>query len=81
MARILLIRHGPSAHSLARGLLDRAGVAKWRAMYDAAGTADDASPPAGLFAKLSPATRIVASDWRMERPRPIRRRYRRLDPS
>lgn len=39
MARILLIRHGPSAHPTMPGLLDSAAVEQWRAAYDAAGPA------------------------------------------
>lgn len=61
MARILLIRHGPSAHSTMPGLLDLAGVERWRAAYDAAGIAPDATPPTELFAKAR-AARVVASD-------------------
>lgn len=61
MARMLLIRHGPSAHTTMPGLLDLAGVERWRSEYDAAGIASDAPPPAELLAKAR-AARVVASD-------------------
>jgi len=37
LRRILLIRHGPSAHSESPGWIDAAGVDRWREAYDAAG--------------------------------------------
>ena len=60
--RILLIRHGPTAHAAPRGLLDRAGVEEWRAGYDAAGIAADAVPPAELVCAVTRADRVIASD-------------------
>lgn len=62
MARILLIRHGPSAHPTMPGLLDHAGVERWRAAYDAAGIARDATPPEELLAKVARVARVVSSD-------------------
>jgi broad specificity phosphatase PhoE len=62
MARILLIRHGPSAQPTMPGLLDFAGVERWRAAYDAAGIAPDATPPVELLAQVARVARVVASD-------------------
>lgn len=59
MARILLIRHGPSTHSTMPGLLDLAGVERWRAAYDAAGIAPDATPPAELLAQRLATLAVV----------------------
>lgn len=42
--RILLIRHGPSAHSLPAWLpLNHSALERWRSDYDAAGILEDAS--------------------------------------
>lgn len=58
--RLVLVRHGRSAH-VHRGWLDAAGVETWRIAYDAAGIADDDSPPPSLRALASNAL-VVASD-------------------
>jgi broad specificity phosphatase PhoE len=60
--RILLIRHGPSALAWPSGLLDRAGVERWRADYDAADIAAEAVPPAELLAQLCSCDVMAASD-------------------
>lgn len=58
--RLILVRHGRSAH-VHRGWLDAAGVETWRVAYDAAGIADDDAPPPSLRALASNAL-VVASD-------------------
>jgi broad specificity phosphatase PhoE len=60
-ARLLLVRHGRSAHVHAGGWVDAAGVHAWRAAYDAAGIADDA-PPAALVRACADGARIACSD-------------------
>jgi broad specificity phosphatase PhoE len=60
--RLLLIRHGRSAHVHPGGLLDRDGVERWRAAYDEAGIASDDRPPAGLASEVARASVIAASD-------------------
>jgi broad specificity phosphatase PhoE len=60
--RVLLIRHGRSAHAPPGGLLDRAGVERWRAAYDEAGTASEDRPPAGLAREVARASVIATSD-------------------
>ena len=60
--RILLIRHGPSAHSAPPGLLDRAGVERWRAAYDSTGIASHSPPPQALVDRVAAADVALASD-------------------
>lgn len=60
--RLLLIRHGPSAHPAPRGLLPREAVFSWRTQYDAAGIARGATPPPQVAQMLAGADRVVASD-------------------
>ena len=60
--RIVLIRHGPSAHPSARGLLNRADVERWRAAYDAAGIASHLPPPQPVLDLAVAADVAVASD-------------------
>ena len=60
--RILLIRHGRSAHVSSRTLLDRAGVERWRADYDAAGIIANDEPPLALRSSVERADVLVASD-------------------
>jgi broad specificity phosphatase PhoE len=63
LVRILLIRHGPSAHSVPAWLpIDRAGIDQWRADYDAAGSAPDSRAPALTRARVEHADVVVASD-------------------
>lgn len=64
MARIVLIRHGPSAHVDTPPSLDRAGVEAWRAAYDSAGILGDAKPPDALVKLAVDAKHLVASDLR-----------------
>ena len=61
-SRILLVRHGRSAHVPAPGRLDAAGVRRWRAAYDAAGIAPDDAPPPALAAEAARAAVIAAGD-------------------
>ena len=60
--RVLLIRHGRSAHVGPTGLLDRAAIEEWRVAYDAAGIADGDEPPAELKTEMARAHAIAASD-------------------
>ncbi len=67
-ARIVLVRHGPSAHVDTRGSIDRDALQRWRDAYDAAGILADARPPEALVRLASDATHVIASDL----PRAIR---------
>ncbi|HET7459688.1 MAG TPA: histidine phosphatase family protein [Longimicrobium sp.] len=60
--RILLIRHGRSAHVSPGGLLDRVAIERWRTAYDASGIVDDCHPPAALVAEVARADAVAASD-------------------
>jgi hypothetical protein len=60
-SRILLVRHGRSAH-VSSGWLDAPGVRRWFDAYDAAGIATDDAPPASLRAQVAGAGIVVASD-------------------
>ena len=62
-ARLILVRHGPSAHTHT-GPLDYTGVQRWRDAYDAAGIRVDGQPPPSLAELAASATHIVASDLR-----------------
>ena len=62
MARMLLIRHGQSAHPNMAGLLDSAAIEEWRARYDTAGIAADSVPPADVLERIATADRVVSSD-------------------
>jgi broad specificity phosphatase PhoE len=78
-SRILLVRHGRSAHVHDPGWVDAADVRRWRAAYDEAAIAVDDRPPAALVAEAaraavvaaSDAPRAVASAERIARGRPI----------
>ena len=61
-SRIVLVRHGPSAHVERSLLLDRPGVEAWRVAYDAAGIQADAQPPESLVRLAAAATHLIASD-------------------
>ena len=61
-SRIVLVRHGPSAHVERSALLDRTGVEAWRVAYDAAGIQPDARPPESLIRLAGDATHVIASD-------------------
>lgn len=60
----MLVRHGPSANAYGAGLMDRAGVERWRIAHDADGIQKEINPPAALRQFAAEATRIVASDLR-----------------
>ena len=61
-ARIVLVRHGPSAHVHTAGAVDRAGMEGWRAAYDAAGVLEASRPPDALARLAADAAHVVASD-------------------
>jgi len=60
--RIVLVRHGPSAHVHTAGAVDRAGMEAWRAAYDAAGVLEASRPPDALVRLAADAAHVVASD-------------------
>ena len=60
-ARVLLVRHGRSAHRRS-GWLDADGVRHWLVRYDAAGILPDDVPPTALRELASHADVVVASD-------------------
>jgi broad specificity phosphatase PhoE len=60
--RIVLIRHGRSAHVHSEGWIDAAGVHRWRDAYDAAGIDLNDAPPPALVAQAAEAAWLVASD-------------------
>lgn len=64
ITRIVLVRHGPSAHTRPNGLIDRAEVQKWRDSYDSAGIVGTGTPPAALVTLASEASHVIASDLR-----------------
>ena len=60
--RIVLVRHGPSAHVDAGGAVDYTGINAWRASYDVAGILAEAQPPSTLRSLAANATHLVSSD-------------------
>lgn len=60
--RIVLVRHGHSAHTESPGWIDAAGVHRWREAYDAAGIRDDSEPPPPLVATTARADCLLVSD-------------------
>lgn len=60
--RIILVRHGHSAHTMSPGWIDAAGVARWREAYDAAGILDSSIPPRDLAAVAAQAECVMTSD-------------------
>jgi broad specificity phosphatase PhoE len=60
--RIVLVRHGRTAHVHRGGWLDAAAVARWRDACDAVGIGADERPPAALRAEGERAALVVASD-------------------
>lgn len=74
-ARILLVRHGRSAH-VQRGWLDRDGLDRWHALYDAAALHDEDGPPEAVRALARQVGCVVASDL----PRAIASAERLLGP-
>ena len=61
-SRIVLVRHGRSAHVLKERWVDAAGVHRWREDYDAAGIDAESLPPQALIDETARAAVIVASD-------------------
>lgn len=59
--RIVLVRHGRSAHVHA-GWIDVAGFLRWRETYEAAGIDERETPPQALQAMAAGAGMIVTSD-------------------
>lgn len=62
LARIELVRHGPSAHVHDGGAIDRAGLEAWRDAYDVAGIQASGQPPASLVRLAADATHVISSD-------------------
>jgi len=60
--RIILVRHGHSAHTMSPGWIDAVGVARWREAYDAAGILDASVPPSHLVAIAAQAECVMTSD-------------------
>jgi broad specificity phosphatase PhoE len=60
--RIILVRHGHSAHTMSPGWIDAAGVERWREAYDAAGILDTSIPPSDLVGVVAQADCVMASD-------------------
>lgn len=63
-ARLLLVRHGPSAHVHDGRWMNRHGVPRFEDAYDAAGIRDDSLPPAMLCDVAAAADVVCASDLR-----------------
>jgi broad specificity phosphatase PhoE len=61
-SRIVLVRHGRSAHVLKERWVDAPGVHRWRVDYDAAGIDAGSVPPQTLIDECARAGAIVASD-------------------
>jgi broad specificity phosphatase PhoE len=62
VARVLLIRHGRTSHVHEGGLLDRAGIERWRRACDLAGLAEGDVPSPHLAAEVAQAEVLAASD-------------------
>jgi broad specificity phosphatase PhoE len=62
VARVLLIRHGRTSHVHEGGLLDRAGIERWRRACDLAGLAEGDAPSPHLAAEVAQAEVLAASD-------------------
>jgi len=60
VATLYLVRHGRSAH-VHRGLVDLAGIARWREAYEAAGIVEHEQPPVELTKLAAESGVIVAS--------------------
>lgn len=61
-SRLLLVRHGRSAHVPNERWVDAAGVHRWREGYDAAGIVAESVPPPSLRSEAARADLVVASD-------------------
>ena len=62
VSRIILVRHGPSAHVHTAGAIDRTGMQAWREAYDSAGIQVVSRPPEALIQMAADAAHVVASD-------------------
>jgi len=62
MARILLVRHGPSSHVHDGRWMHADDVRQYESAYNAAGILDADAPPAELLAAASSAHIVAASD-------------------
>jgi broad specificity phosphatase PhoE len=60
--RVVLVRHGRSAHVHRGGWVDAEGLRRWRAAYEAAAIAGGDAPPAALLAEAARAGVVAASD-------------------
>ncbi len=60
--RIILVRHGHSAHTTSPGWIDATGVHRWREAYDAAGILDTSVPPPNVVALAVQAECLMTSD-------------------
>lgn len=61
-SRIILVRHGPSAHPPVAGWIDRASVVRWLAGYDGVGIESGSAPPLQLTEASRGGAHLVASD-------------------
>lgn len=61
--KLVLVRHGPSAHTHS-GWVDTNGVRAWRVAYEAAGIRDDSQPPPALVRDTADAGLVLARDAR-----------------
>jgi len=61
-ARIVLVRHGPSAYVHQGGPIDVAGAHAWRNAYDLTGIQPDSRAPHALMQLAANARHVVASD-------------------
>src|SRR5947207_8012676 len=61
-AKMVLVRHGASAHVHPDWLIDHDGIQSWRDEYDLAGIQLNSQPPARLLQIADGATHIIASD-------------------
>jgi broad specificity phosphatase PhoE len=62
-ARIVLVRHGPSAHTV-RGRHSRDDILRWRDDYDRAGIQSHSEPPVSLRRIVADADVVVTSSMR-----------------
>ena len=62
VSRIILVRHGPSAHVHTAGAIDRTGMQAWREAYDSAGIQVVSQPTEALIQMAADAAHVVASD-------------------
>jgi len=60
--RIVLVRHGRSAHVHREGWVDAEGLGRWRAAYEAAAIDPVSNPPPALVREAAAAGVVAASD-------------------